>query len=133
VRSLGLADRVEIIHEKVDISRILSRCHAAIALSATSGQIKSFPNSLMEALAAGRPVLISRSIPMSRYVEDTGCGKVIEELSREELINAISDTVEGYSALTRAALSAGRALSADRMIDDYRNLYRSAIEQMDFE
>jgi glycosyltransferase involved in cell wall biosynthesis len=128
VRSLGLADRVEIIQEKVDISGVLSRCHAAIALSATSGHIKSFPNSLMEALAAGRPALISRSIPMSCYVEDTGCGKVIEELRLEELIDAIAGIIDEYSTFSRAALMAGRALSADGMIDDYRHLYQSVIE-----
>jgi glycosyltransferase involved in cell wall biosynthesis len=128
VRSLGLADRVEIIQEKVDVSGILSRCHAAIALSAASGHIKSFPNSLMESLAAGRPALISRSIPMSYYVEDTGCGKVIEELSLEELIDAIAVITEDYPAFSRAAFLAGRALSADKMINDYRHLYQSLIE-----
>jgi glycosyltransferase involved in cell wall biosynthesis len=128
VQSFGLADRVEIIREKVDISGILSRCHAAIILSATAGEIKSYPNSLMEALAAGRPVLVSRSIPMSYYVEDNGCGKVIEDLRLEELIDAIRVILDDYSDFTRAALKAGRDLSATKMIDDYRRLYQKVIE-----
>lgn len=128
VKSFGLADRVEIIHEKTDISEILSRCHAAVVLSATSDQIKSYPNSLMESLAAGRPVIVSRSNPMSYYVEDNGCGKVIENLCPEEMINAISDIRDEYSAFTRAASLAGHNLSATRMIDDYRHLYQKVIE-----
>jgi glycosyltransferase involved in cell wall biosynthesis len=128
VESFGLADRVEIIPEKVDISGVLSRCHVAIVLSETAGQIKSYPNSLMEALAAGRPVLVSRSIPMSYYVEDNGCGKVIEDLRLEGLIDAISVIMDEYSDFTRAALKAGRDLSATKMIDDYRRLYQKVIE-----
>lgn len=128
VQSCGLADRVEIIREKADISGVLSRCHAAIVLSETAGEIKSYPNSLMEALAAGRPVLVSRSIPMSYYVEDSGCGKVIEDLCLDELINAISEIMDDYSNFARAALQAGRDLSATKMIDDYRQLYQSVME-----
>ncbi|MFZ3147619.1 MAG: glycosyltransferase [Methanothrix sp.] len=128
VRSLGLADRVEIIQEKTDISRVLSRCHAAVVLSATSDQVKSYPNSLMEALAAGRPALVSRCNPMSYYVEDKGCGKVIENLSLDELINAINEIVDEYSTFAEAASLAGRGLSATRMIDDYRHLYQNVME-----
>lgn len=127
VQSSGLADRVEIIQEKVDISEVLSRCHAAIGLSATSDQIKSFPNSLMEALAAGRPALISRCIPMSYYIEENNCGKVIEELRLEELINAISEIIDKYSTFSKAASLAGRALSRDQMVDEYRHLYQNII------
>ena len=128
IQSLGLADRVEIIQEKADISAIFSRCHAAVVLSATSDLVKSYPNSLMEALAAGRPVLVSRSIPMSRYVEDKGCGKVIEDLCLEELINAIGEIMDEYSTFARAASLAGRDLSVTQMIDDYRHLYQNLME-----
>ncbi|MCX6677061.1 MAG: glycosyltransferase family 4 protein [Methanothrix sp.] len=127
VQSFGLADRMEIIQEKVEISGVLSRCHAAVVLSAAADQVKSYPNSLMEALAAGRPVLISRSNPMSYYVEDNGCGKVIEDLCLEELINAIREIMDEYSAFKRAALQAGRGLSATQMIDDYRKIYQNVI------
>jgi glycosyltransferase involved in cell wall biosynthesis len=127
VKSFGLADRVEIIQEKADISGVLSRCHAAVVLSATPDQVKSYPNSLMESLAAGRPVLISRSNPMSYYVEDNCCGKVIEDLCLEELINAIREIMDDYSTFTRAASLAGLDLSVTQMIDDYRNLYQKVM------
>ena len=128
VKSLGLADRVEIIREKTDISEILSRCHAAVVLSATSDQVKSYPNSLMESLAAGRPVLVSRSNPMSYFVEDNGCGKVIEDLCLEELINSIREIMDDYSTFTRAASLAGRNLSVTQMIDDYRHIYQNVMK-----
>jgi glycosyltransferase involved in cell wall biosynthesis len=127
VQSFGLADRVEIIQERADISGILSRCHAAVVLSATPDLVKSYPNSLMEALAAGRPVLISRCNPMSYYVDDNGCGKVIEDFRLEELIAAIVEIMDEYSTFAAAALVAGRGLSATRMIDDYRLLYQTVM------
>lgn len=128
VKSSGLADRVEIVQEKADISGILSRCHAAVILSARSDLVKSYPNSLMEALAAGRPVLVSRSNPMSYYVEENGCGKVIEDLSLDGLVNAIGEIINEYSTLTKAALLAGHDLSANTMINDYQHLYEKVLE-----
>jgi glycosyltransferase involved in cell wall biosynthesis len=129
VKSFGLADRVEIIQEKADISMILSRCHVAVVLSSTSDQVKSYPNSLMEALAAGRPILVSRSNPMSYYVENRKCGKVVENLCLEEVTNAITEIMDKYSAFTRAASLAGRDLSATKMIENYQHLYEEVIKQ----
>jgi glycosyltransferase involved in cell wall biosynthesis len=124
VRLSGHADRVDIVQDKIDISGILSRCHAAVVLSETPDLVKSYPNSLMEALAAGRPVLISRSLPMSYYVEDTSCGRVIENLCTEELINAIEELIDDYSTYAAAALVAGHGLSATDMIENYGYLYQ---------
>ncbi len=128
VQSLRLSDRVEIIREKTDISAILSRCHAAVVLSATSDLVKSYPNSLMEALAAGRPVFISRSNPMSYYIEDHHCGKVIEGLLLEELIDAIKEVMDHYPAFAGRAKIAAGGLSAARMLDEYRRLYMSLMD-----
>jgi glycosyltransferase involved in cell wall biosynthesis len=82
----------------------------------------------MESLAAGRPVLVSRSNPMSYYVEDNGCGKVIEDLCLEELSNAIREIMDDYSTFTKAASLAGLDLSATRMIEDYRHIYQKVME-----
>lgn len=130
VHSLGLSGRVEIIQEKADISAILSRCHAAVVLSASSELVKSYPNSLMESLVAGRPVFISRSNPMSYYVEDNGCGKVIENLFLDELVYAIQEVMDNYSAFARRAQMAGGDLSADRMLNEYLHLYQSLMDDI---
>lgn len=129
VKSFGLVDRVEVVQEKADISEILSRCHAAVVLSSSPDLVKSYPNSLMEALAAGRPVFVSRTNPMSYYIDDNRCGKVIEVLRLEELISAIIEVRDEYFFYAKAALLAGRDLSADKMIDDYRRLYQSLMKQ----
>ena len=126
IRRAGLAGRVEIINEKTEISRVFSQCHCAVVLALQPGLVKSFPNSLMEALAAGRPIIVSRAIPMSHYVEATGCGRVIETLTPEDLVSAVIELLDHYNVYRAAAVSAGRRdLSADRMVGEYRQLYRN--------
>ena len=132
IRESGLSDRIETINERADISRVLSRCHAAIVLADSADLVKSYPNSLMEALAAGKPVLISRVIPMSYYVEENGCGMVVERLTAEELISAIKEIKNRYSVFKSAADHVGRRdFSCDRMVGEYCRLYDGLIKQVD--
>lgn len=129
VRTAGLTDRVEIINEKADISGILSRCHAAMVLAEQADLVKSYPNSLMEALSAGRPVIVSRSIPMSSYVDSTGCGMVIEKFSMAEMVHAINEMRDHYTEFSNAAVLVGkRDFSHTRMINEYRKLYQELLE-----
>ncbi|MFP4396170.1 MAG: glycosyltransferase, partial [Anaerolineales bacterium] len=58
VRATGLSDRVEVINERVDVSAVLARVHAAVILTTEEALIKAYPHSLLEALAAGRPVIV---------------------------------------------------------------------------
>ena len=129
VRSAGLSDRVEVIREKGDISRILARCHAAVVLASKADLVKSYPNSLMEALAAGKPVLISRAIPMSYYIEETGCGMVVESLATYGLVSAISELKNRYLMFKSAADLVGRRdFSCERMVEEYRRMYEGLIK-----
>jgi len=51
------------------VNKTLVSVHAAITLADREGIIKVYPHSLLDALAAGKPVLVSRAIPMADYVE----------------------------------------------------------------
>ncbi len=125
----GLSGKVEVIGEMTDVSHVLSRCHCAVVLASQQGLVKSYPNSLMEALAAGRPVIASRAIPMSSYIGDTGCGRVIGTLSLDELADALEDIIDHYDAFRAAATRVGRRdLSADRMVGEYRDMYRVLVQ-----
>ena len=62
VMDAGLAERVEILQDRVDVSRVLIRAHASVVLAEAPGLVKAYPHSLLEALAAGRPVVISDGI-----------------------------------------------------------------------
>ena len=72
VRRLGLSERVEILRDRVDVSQVLARVHAAVVLAGRPGLVKAYPHSLLDALAAGRPVMVSAGNPMAEYVRETG-------------------------------------------------------------
>jgi glycosyltransferase involved in cell wall biosynthesis len=129
VHASGLADRIEIINEKVDISGILSRCHVAMVLAEQADLVKSYPNSLMEALVAARPVIVSRAVPMSSYVSYTGCGKVIEKFSADGMVNVINEMRDHYTEFRKVALSVGRRdFSESRMVNEYGRLYQKILD-----
>jgi glycosyltransferase involved in cell wall biosynthesis len=128
VRRLDLSDRIEILRDRVDVSQVLTRVHAAVVLAGRPGLVKAYPHSLMEALAAGRPVVVSDGSPMACYVRDTGCGRVVPRLETTDLIAAIDQLRQDYAAhRTRAADVGKRDFSQDELVTAHRRLYRALI------
>jgi glycosyltransferase involved in cell wall biosynthesis len=124
VGEAGLSDRVETVNEKADVARIMARCHAAIVLASRPDLVKSYPNSLMEALAAGRPVIVSRTVPISEFIGNTGSGTIVEDLSIGELTLAVSRLMNNYPDYREAVRNIPPShLSSDRMAEEYRKLY----------
>jgi glycosyltransferase involved in cell wall biosynthesis len=127
VRKLGLEDRTEIINEHVDVSRVLRRVHAAIVLADRPGLVKAFPHSLLEALASGRPVIISAGISMAEYVDDTGCGAVVPSVDPTSLVRVIRRVRDDYASYRfRAIENGGRDFSHEQLVASYGEIYRAA-------
>jgi glycosyltransferase involved in cell wall biosynthesis len=125
VRRLELSARVEILADRVDVSQVLTRVHAAVVLAGRPGLVKAYPHSLLEALAAGRPVLVSDGNPMAEYVRETGCGRVVPGLGGDDLSEAIGQLREGYAASRARALEVGRRdFSQEALATAHRDLYR---------
>jgi glycosyltransferase involved in cell wall biosynthesis len=124
VARLGIGHRVEIVDRKVDIGDYLKRAHAAIVLAKDGGLVKSFPHSLVEALLAGKPVLVSDTIAMADYVRRHGCGVVVSAVSLDALTTAVTILRREYQALAGNAARIDRGMfSVAAMIEDYRALY----------
>jgi glycosyltransferase involved in cell wall biosynthesis len=122
----GLKDRVTTINRQVDVNEALAQVHAAVVLADDTRLVKAYPHSLLEAMAAGRPVLVSRAIPMADYVERTGCGQVVEAVNFQSLLAALDQLEADYEACRAAALRAGRRdFSQQQMVGAYRQLYVS--------
>ena len=102
----------------------LQRAHASIVLADDGGLVKSFPHSLIESLAAGKPVLLSDTIAMADDVEKNQTGIVVTEMSVAALTAAISNLRGNYDLLARNALQSGRsAYSVAAMVENHRRLY----------
>jgi glycosyltransferase involved in cell wall biosynthesis len=130
VAKRGLQERVEVINQQVDVNEILTRVHAAAVLAEEATLVKAFPHSLLESLIAGKPVLVSRPLPMADYVEQTGCGQVIEAVNAEEVLAALERLRERYEVARSAALQAGpRDFSRQALVETYGRLYNSVTKQ----
>ncbi|MBN1953794.1 MAG: glycosyltransferase [Anaerolineae bacterium] len=127
VRARGLEERVEVLNRQVDVNQVLARVHAAVALAADETLIKAYPHSLLEALAAGRPVLVSRSIPMAACVERERCGVVVEGIDAHSLRAAVQRLLDDYAGYRQRALAAAaRTPTLTGMLDAYQQIYKAA-------
>ncbi|MFA5044222.1 MAG: glycosyltransferase, partial [Kiritimatiellia bacterium] len=123
----GLSRRVEIIDEATDVNRALARVHATVVLAETERQVKAYPHSLMESLAAGKPVLVSGCIPMSDYVVETQCGEVVPRLAADDLRAAIQRLMDHYGGRQAKALARGRVdFALAPMLAAYGEVYAEA-------
>jgi glycosyltransferase involved in cell wall biosynthesis len=126
VRQLNLAEQVTILNEMVDVDRILAGVHASVTLAASPGIVKAYPHSLLESLAAGKPVLVSRAIPLADTVAQTGCGRVVDELSPEAIQWAVEALVADYGSAQQAALAVGQQdFCQEAMLASFQSLYRA--------
>ena len=125
VKKLDLLDRVEIVPDRVDVSQVLTRVHAAVVLAGRPGLVRAYPHSLLEALAAGRPVVVSSGNPMAEYVLDAECGRVVPRLHKTDLIEAIQQLRHSYAAYrARAVAVGGLGFSQEDLVTAHRDLYR---------
>lgn len=108
IASAGVGTQVEVMDGPVDVNAVLARAHAAALLATRPGLVKSYPHSLLDALAAGKPVLISQAIPMADYVAATGCGVVVDSVTPQAVCAGLAALRAGYEGCRRAAETVGR-------------------------
>ncbi len=126
VQALNLGKQVTVINKLVDVNTALASVHAAITLAGREGIIKSYPHSLLDSLAAGKPILVSRAIPMADYVEATGCGAVVETLSAKHILQAVATLTDNYQTMQKIVLEkSSQDFSLKAMIASYQKLYGS--------
>ncbi|NIV30406.1 MAG: glycosyltransferase [Anaerolineae bacterium] len=128
VGRMNLAGRVTVLNELVDVDAVLAGVHASITLATAPGIVKSYPHSLLESLAAGKPVIVSRAIPMADYVEQVGCGAVVERVATADILTAVESLTKEYSTLQSIAQQVGqRDFSQQQMLASYRRVYERVL------
>ena len=124
VRQMNLAKQVTVLNRLVDVNQVLAGVHASVTLATVPDIVKSYLHSLLESLAAGKPVLVSRAIPMADYVEREGCGQVVERVSPTGVLAAVEALAREYHGLQRAAQRvAQRDFSQQAMIASFERVY----------
>ena len=124
IAARGLDDRCEIIDGAADVPAVLSRCHAAVVLAATRKLVKAYPHSLLEALAAGRPVLASDTLCIADHITKTGCGVAVEDVNANSVLASLATLRKNYAGF-RAAADASRArdFALPAFVEAHRQLY----------
>jgi glycosyltransferase involved in cell wall biosynthesis len=124
VRRMNLGKQVMVLNRRVDVNQVLADVHASITLADSPAIVRSYPHSLMDSLAAGKPILVSRAIPMSDYVEQTSCGQVVERVEPGSILAAIEALALRYEDLQKAARQVGgRDFSQQAMIASFQKVY----------
>ena len=126
IKSYGVKDRVELINERVNISDMLERVHATVLLTDRGDSIKTFPHSLLESLAAGKPVVLGNKIPMSDYVKEKDCGLVVHEHTTNAFLKAVSALKKNYQTLAQKTFELKAAdFTKEKMVQKYGDLYEA--------
>jgi glycosyltransferase involved in cell wall biosynthesis len=124
VQQMELGDRVTVINRRVEVNAVLASVHASIVLADTPGIVKAYPHSLLDSLAAGKPVLVSRAIPMADFVEEKGCGVVVDKITPTGIRSAIGALVERYQKLQDAARDVGqRDFTREKQLASFQAMY----------
>jgi glycosyltransferase involved in cell wall biosynthesis len=108
IAASGLQDRVTLLDQVVDVNDVLATVHAAALLPLREGLVKSYPHSLLDALAAGKPIVVSPALALAEDVAATGCGVVVSEVTPTAIVAALRALRADYPARAAAALTVGR-------------------------
>ncbi len=120
----ALGHRVQVINEKVDVPKMIKDSHATILIVDDERIIKSHPHSLIESLFVGRPVVISKNIPMADTVKKYGAGVILAEFTIEELKTQVLELIHAYDNYASKAYGFNNYIyDWNRMLSDYGELY----------
>lgn len=131
IRAHGLADRFVPLGSRADVPAILAACELMVLPSFREGM----PNAVLEAMAAGRPVVASRVGGVPEAVFHGTTGLLVPPGDPEALAGAILDLL-GDRARGEAMGRAGRErvvreFRADRMIRETTALYEERLRALD--
>jgi len=127
---LGIADRVRFLGWRRDLERVYADLDVAVLTSRNEGS----PVSLIEAMAAGRPVIATRVGGVPDLVEDGLNGMLAEADDVEGVARAIESVLMAPDrGLAMGAAGRKRvypAFGAQRLIDDIDRLYSNLLAEV---
>jgi glycosyltransferase involved in cell wall biosynthesis len=126
-QQLGIEDRVYFAGERKDVGDWLAQADVFVLSSLTEG----LPVSLIEALAAGLPFVVTNVGAMPEIAELSGAGTVVETNRVDALSGAIVEIARNRSQLPELGRRARRAyeqhFTPDRMVNAYSRLYEECL------
>jgi glycosyltransferase involved in cell wall biosynthesis len=129
---LGIADSVRVVGARPpeDVATWLAACDLVVHPSRKAAE--GLPNALVEAGAASRAVVASRTAGIPEVIEDGETGLLVEPEGRGELKSAIAALISDEARRTAMGVAARRLVEsrfswsrhADEMLDIYESVVR---------
>jgi len=112
-----------------EMHQLYNRSHVAVALFRNQLNTKSVPNSLIESLACGRPIVTTTCVGMGRDLALSSAGYAVAP-ERDEVIDALDKLCAEWSvASTMARQFAEEYFSVEKYIAKHRCLYDRALAE----
>jgi glycosyltransferase involved in cell wall biosynthesis len=122
-----VSDNVRLLGQRVDVSRLLPAADLFLLTSISEG----IPLTLIEAMAAGLPVVSTRVGGVGEVVEDGETGLLVpagHDKGIAEALARLAGDLAGRQAMgARGRLRADRLFAERSMHDQYRRLYRETL------
>jgi glycosyltransferase involved in cell wall biosynthesis len=129
VHERGLGDRVRFLGERTDVPALLSSSDLFVLPSRSEAS----PNSVLEAMAAGLPIVATRVGGVPELIRSGVTGVLIEPGAPENLARAVLGMMDRPGVaweLGRAAREAVRGgFSFDRMVASFEHLYLAQLHR----
>jgi glycosyltransferase involved in cell wall biosynthesis len=123
---LGIAEQVRFLGRREDMPRV----YAAMDVLVLPSLKEAFPMVVLEAMAAGIPVIATRVGDVPYILNEGECGVLVEQENALALSDAIRNLIGDQAAMRRVALSGQRRarerFSSEAMATRYRELYAQA-------
>lgn len=123
-RERGVSERITFAGERRDVADLLHL--ASVLVLPSHPRVETLPLSIMEAMAAGVPVVASRVGSIPDMIQDGVNGRMISPANARELANAIAELLANPDLARRMAAAGERTVTEkytlERMTFKYANL-----------
>jgi L-malate glycosyltransferase len=124
-REYGLDGTVHFLGHRQDVPALYGRAHLGILCSSAEG----LSNAVIEGMAAGLPMIVTRVGGNSELIADGDRGWVVDPMHPVDLyramVRALQDPDRGRTLGRAARAFVERELSIERLVLDHERLYRS--------
>lgn len=128
IQDLGLRNVEFIIGRATHIANEYKKCHITIIPFTSTIHVKPAPNSLLESLACGRPVLVTEQVGLADLVAESGSG-VVTAAVEEKLVEGLEQLHMHWTSYAQIArFTAERFFGKDVYLKAYADLYASLLK-----
>lgn len=126
IKQFNVEDKTTFINEFTDVSKLNKKIHGTVLLSNDCTIIKAYPSSIVESIVSGKPVIVSKNLPISNYIYKNNCGLVLNNFNVDSLIDTLKNFRLNYNLLRTNTLDLNvQEFSHKNFLDKYQNLYNS--------